>query len=270
VERSGQAVALLLASALLAGSSTSSASAASGSQPVPLAKTRYARIRRVCPPARPGRATCFALVRVPVASKNAAVVGAKPYTLNDGASESGPGGGLTPAQLSSAYEYDSTEGGAGQTVAIVDAYDEPKIEADLGKFDENYKLPACTTANGCFKKVSQTGSTTSLPSPEPGWGVEISLDVETVHSVCPKCKILLVEANEPTDADLATSVNEAVKLGATEVSNSYGGTEEAGEEAACQTVQRDGWRLQHPVRRSLLAAGHAGLDEHCLRVQTPR
>jgi hypothetical protein len=70
--------------------------------------------------------------------------------------------------------------------------------------------------------------------------------------------------------DLATGVNEAVKLGATEVSNSYGGTEEAGEEAAYQTVQRDGWRLQHPVRRSLVAAGHAGLDEHCLRVQTPR
>ncbi|HEY5344290.1 MAG TPA: S8 family serine peptidase, partial [Solirubrobacteraceae bacterium] len=151
---------------------------------------------------------------------------------NNGASEAGPEGGLTPAQLASAYEYDPAEGGAGQTVAIVDAYDEPKIEADLGKFDENYKLAPCTIANGCFKKVSQTGSTTSLPAAEPEWGVEISLDVETVHSVCPKCKILLVEANEPTDVDLAEGVNEAVKLGATEVSNSYGGSEEAGGEEA--------------------------------------
>jgi subtilase family serine protease len=76
-------------------------------------------------------------------------------------------------------------------------------------------------------------STRSLPEADKeGWSVEISLDVETVRSVCPKCKILLVEANEPTDVDLAEGVDEAVKLGATEVSNSYGGSEEAGEEAA--------------------------------------
>jgi hypothetical protein len=233
----GAAVALLLASALLAGASAAAAvpggqPISPANQPISPAKIRYARIRRVCPPARPGGATCFALVRVPVASNVAASVGAKPYTLDDGASESGPAGGLTPGQLASAYEYDSTEGGAGQTVAIVDAYDEPNIEADLGKFDENYKLAECTTANGCFKKVSQTGSTTELPAAEPGWGVEISLDVETVHSVCPKCKILLVEANEPSDVDLGEAVDEAVKLGATEVSNSYGGPEGAGEEAA--------------------------------------
>jgi hypothetical protein len=104
------AVAALLASALLAATSTSSALAAPGGQSISPAKIRYARIRRVCPPPRPGRATCFALVRVPVASKNAAAVGAKPYTLDDGASESGPEGGLTPAQLSSAYEYDPAEG----------------------------------------------------------------------------------------------------------------------------------------------------------------
>jgi hypothetical protein len=245
----GAAVALLGALALLAGAS--GAAAVPGGQSIPLAKTRYARIRRVCPPATPGRAACFALVRVPVASENAAAVGAKPYTLDDGASESGPAGGLTPAQLASAYEYDPAEGGAGQTVAIVDAYDEPKIEADLGKFDENYKLAECTTANGCFKKVSQTGSTTSLPAPEPAWGVEISLDVETVHSVCPKCKILLVEANEPTDADLGEGVDEAVKLGATEVSNSYGGSEGTGEEGA----------YNHPGVVIAASAGDDGYDD---------
>jgi hypothetical protein len=240
---------LLGTAALLAGAS--GATAAPGSQPISPAKIRYAQIRRVCPPATPGRATCFALVRVPVAAKNAAAVGAKPYTLDDGASESGPAGGLTPAQLASAYEYDSTEGGAGQTVAIVDAYDEPKIEADLGKFDENYKLAECTTANGCFKKVSQTGSRTELPSPERGWGVEISLDVETAHSVCPKCKILLVEANEPSDVDLGEAVDEAVKLGATEVSNSYGGSEGAGEEAA----------YNHPGVVIAASAGDQGYDD---------
>ena len=229
----GLAVALLLAPALLAGTLPSGASAApgshSGAHPASRAKTRYAKIRRVCPPPALGRATCFALVREPVAS---GTVGAAPYVLNDGASESGPAGGLTPAQLASAYEYAPTEGGTGQAVAIVDAYDDPNIEADLGTFDENYKLAACTTANGCFKKVNQGGEATPLPSAESGWAVEISLDVETVHGVCPKCKILLVEAKASTYADLGEGVDEAVKLGATEVSNSYGGSEGAGGEEA--------------------------------------
>ncbi len=236
----GVAVALLIAPALLAGAPDAAAAPgghASGGRPASRAKTpktRYARIRRVCPPPRPGRATCFALARIPVATNvAAATAGAAPYVPGDGASESGPAGGLTPAQLSSAYEYAPTEGGTGQTVAIVDAFDDPKIEADLGEFDKKYKLSECTTANGCFKKTGQTGSTTELPKADKeGWSLEISLDVETVHGVCPKCKILLVEANEPTDADLAAAVNEAVKLGATEVSNSYGGPEEAADEAA--------------------------------------
>jgi subtilase family serine protease len=114
-------------------------------------------------------------------------------------------------------------GGTGQTVAIVDAYDDPKIEKDLGTFDSEYGLPACTTASGCFKKVNQAGNAAPLPKKDKvGWSVEMSLDVETVHSVCPNCKIVLVEADSESLADLAASVNEAVSLGAGEVSNSYG------------------------------------------------
>jgi PKD repeat protein len=200
--------------------------AASAHQLAPSTRTRYAQGRRACPPPKPGWATCFALVRVPVPSEDAANVGVRPYTLDDGASESGPAGGLTPAQLASAYDFSPTEGGTGQTVALVDAYDDPKIEKDLQTFDKNYKLAECTAANGCFKKVGQTGSTTSLPEADTsGWSVEISLDVETVRGVCPNCKILLVETDAATTADLAAGVNEAVALGATEVSNSYGGPE---------------------------------------------
>ena len=111
-------------------------------------------------------------------------------------------------------------GGAGQTVAIVDAYDDPDIENDLGTFDSEYGLAACTKADGCFRKVSQTGSTKSLPPADAlGWSLEMALDVETVHSVCGSCKILLVEADSESLADLAASVEEAVKLGATEISN---------------------------------------------------
>ena len=201
--------------------------AASSSEAAPRLHVRYARVRHACRAPAAGHAGCFALFRVPAASSEATSAGVQPYTENDGAASSGPAGGLTPQQLARAYEYEQQQGGgSGQTVAIVDAFDDPKIESDLAEFDNQYGLPACTTANGCFAKVGQTGSPTSLPKPDKaGWSGEISLDVETVHGVCPNCKILLVETNSETFADLAAGVNEAVALGATEVSNSYGGPE---------------------------------------------
>jgi hypothetical protein len=223
-------VLLLLVLVALGGGLTSSALAAPGNQPAAHAKTRYARIRRACRVAKPRHSACMALGRVPVA---AGTPGAKPFVQDDGASESGPAGGLTPAQLASAYEYDPAEGGAGQTVALIDAYDDPNIEKDLSTFDGHYGLAPCTTANGCFAKVSQTGSSSALPKADKtGWSVEITLDVEAAHAVCESCKILLVEANESANADLAAAVDEAVVLGASEISNSYGGEEETGEEAA--------------------------------------
>ncbi len=217
--------------------------------------TRHAKVSRVCPAPKPGTATCFALVRVPVPAAAAGKAGVRPYTAGDGALESGPAGGLTPAELASAYGYDPTAGGAGQTVAIVDAYDDPNIEEDLATFDNEYGIAACTNANGCFTKVSQAGSTTSLPEADTtGWSVEISLDVEMAHSACQKCKILLVEANSASFKDLATAVSEAVTLGATEVSNSYGGYEEelgATEKAA----------YNHPGVVIAAATGDDGYDD---------
>ena len=178
---------------------------------------------RACPPSTPGHQECYALGRV---AAPAGSPGAKPFVVNDGATESGPKGGLTPAQLASAYEYDPAEGGTGQTVGIVDSFDDPNIEKDLATFDTNYGLPACTTANGCFKKVGETGSTTALPKADTsGWSVEVTLDVETVHAVCHNCKIVLVEVEGSNTTSHATGVEAAIKLGATEVSNSYGGAE---------------------------------------------
>jgi PKD domain/Subtilase family len=207
---------------LAAGMAATPVAAQAGTAP---GATRYARVRPACPPPAPGRATCLALLRAPVAASAAAATpGARPYTPNDGAAASGPAGGLTPAQLAGAYGYDPTAGGTGQTVAIVDAFDDPRIEADLGEFDKNYGLAECTTANGCFRKVGQTGGATPAAD-ETGWSAEISLDVEAVHAVCAKCRILLVEADSESDEDLAAAVDEAVALGATEVSNSYGGRE---------------------------------------------
>ena len=188
--------------------------------------TRYARAAHACPRPKPGRATCFALVRVPVSAAAAAQPGVRPFRVGDGALESGPAGGLTPEQIATAYGFKGAGSGEGQTVAVVDAYDDPNIEADLGAFDTYYGIAPCTKANGCFEKVGQTGKANVLPKADKeGWSVEISLDVEMVHSTCPKCHVLLVEANNPEFSNLAVAVNEAVKLGATEVSNSYGGPE---------------------------------------------
>jgi uncharacterized protein with LGFP repeats len=106
----------------------------------------------------------------------------------------------------------------------VDAYDLPSAESDLANYRSQYGLPACTTANGCFRKVNESGGSTP-PAISPDWGLEIDLDLQVISAACPNCNILLVEANSEQVDDLGTSVNTAVGLGAKFVSNSYGGAE---------------------------------------------
>ncbi|MER8057212.1 MULTISPECIES: S53 family peptidase [unclassified Streptomyces] len=158
--------------------------------------------------------------------KQAALKGVAPATIKPHASAGTPTG-YGPSDLQSAYGLASAAAakGSGATVAIVDAYDDPNAAADLATYRSYYGLSACTTSNGCFKKVSQTGSTTSLPSADSGWAGEISLDLDMVSAACPNCHILLVEAKSASMANLGTAVNEAVSLGAKYVSNSYGGSE---------------------------------------------
>ena len=132
--------------------------------------------------------------------------------------------GYGPSDLQSAYNLPSTTAGSGQTVAIVDAYDDPTAESDLGVYRAQYGLSACTTANGCFKKVSQTGGT-SYPRTNGGWAQEISLDLDMVSAVCPNCHILLVEASSSSFANLGAAENEAASLTPSSISNSYGGSD---------------------------------------------
>ncbi|MEU0414625.1 S53 family peptidase [Streptomyces griseorubiginosus] len=162
--------------------------------------------------------------------------------------------GYGPSDLRSAYGLTSAaaSGGTGQTIAIVDAYNDPNAEADLAKYRSYYGLSACTTANGCFKKVSQTGSTTGLPSSDAGWSEEISLDLDMVSAIAPNAHILLVEAKSATMANLGTAVNEAVKLGAKFVSNSYGGSESSSD------TSYDSSYFNHPGVAITVSAGDAG------------
>ncbi|MHB8600487.1 MAG: S53 family peptidase [Ktedonobacteraceae bacterium] len=142
--------------------------------------------------------------------------------------DSGGPAGYHPADLQSAYNLPSASQGKGETVAIVDAYDDPNAEADLGVYRSTFGLSACTTSNGCFSKVNETGGKTP-PAPNAGWADEISLDLDMVSAICPNCHILLVEATTNHLLDLSISVNEAVKLGANAVSNSYSGNEKSSE-----------------------------------------
>ncbi len=131
-----------------------------------------------------------------------------------------PAEGLGPADIKSAYGLPSS-GGAGQTIAIVDAYDNPHAESDLKAYRSAFGLSPCTTANGCFRKVNQRGGT-AYPEGDAGWGVEIALDVQAVSAACPSCKILLVEADDSSLESIGIAENRAVTLGAKVVSNSYG------------------------------------------------
>jgi subtilase family serine protease len=140
--------------------------------------------------------------------------------------------GYTPQNLASAYKWSDPTGSTwawnGQTIAIVDAYDNPNVASDLSAYRSQFGLPPCTTANGCFRKVNQRGGSTP-PAGNVGWGQEIALDVEMVSAVCPGCKILLVESDSNSFLDLGAAVNQAYSLGANAISNSYGGSEFFGE-----------------------------------------
>ncbi len=174
-----------------------------------------------------------------------------PAVIGPSFSGHGVGGGYDPADLQSAYGLPSASAGAGQTVAIVDAFDDPNAESDLGVYRAKYGLSECTSANGCFKKASQTGSTTKLPKAEAGWAVEISTDLDMASAACPKCHLLLVEAENNENTNLDTAEDEAATLGATEISNSYGGEEASGETS-------DDSFFNHPGVLITASAGDSG------------
>jgi subtilase family serine protease len=163
----------------------------------------------VCPgPAGPATARCHAITRPDA--------------------RSGPTG-LSPAQVKQAYGFStSSTAGAGKTVAVVAAYNNPSAESDLSVFSQQFGLPACTMANACFKKVAQNGSTTQLPRSDAGWALEMSLDVQWVHAIAPGAKILLVEATSNSFGNLLAAEDYA-KAHANYVTNSWGAAEFAGE-----------------------------------------
>ncbi len=191
-----------------------------------------------CGPARPGFAQCDAQALV-LSSNHARVRphvhGGSTFTQMFPASRpaipsvrpagagSAPPEPDTPAWLQQAYDltYLSQTGGVGDTVAIVDAGDDPTAESDLAVFRGTYGLPACSSSNGCFTKVNESGAGAPLPAPDPMWEPEESLDLDAVSALCPNCHILLVEASTASINDLDEAVIEAAHLHANQISNSW-------------------------------------------------
>ncbi len=143
--------------------------------------------------------------------------------------------GYGPIQLHGAYASQVSAPNK-QIIAIVDAYDDPNILSDLNSYNKMFSLPALSSCSGpiasspspCFQKVNQRGGT-KYPATNAGWALETSLDVEVARAMCQNCSILLVEADSNSYANLLTAVDEAVSLGATVISNSYGSAEFSGE-----------------------------------------
>ncbi len=148
------------------------------------------------------------------------------YRLVANAGSSPSSSSLTPAQVAAAYGFNKinfgsvTGNGAGQTIAIVDAYSDPNIQSDLNTFDAQFGLPNIT-----ISQVNQTGGT-ALPGTDStgGWEMEEALDVEWAHAIAPGANIILVAANSASDSDLLAGVKYA-SAHANVVSLSWGGGE---------------------------------------------
>jgi subtilase family serine protease len=199
---------LTVAAATLAGLTSLVGTTSAGASP---SQTGQLHSAKVCSAPAAGFAACMSVVRTDAAGKPLAAATPK---------------GLAPADIQDAYKLSGLPF-SGRTVAIVDAYNDPTAEADLGVYRAQFGLSACTTANGCFRKADQTGGT-KYPRTNSGWAQEISLDLDMVSATCPDCHILLVEANSNSFANLGAAVNTAAGIkGVSAISNSYGGGDAA-------------------------------------------
>lgn len=194
----------------------------------------------VCSPA-PDTVTCLAELRTDIAAM----------------SNSSPDGdnppGYHPRDIQSAYQL-PRDGGYGRTVAIVSAFDNPNAESDLAVYRRTFHLPPCTTANGCFRKINQSGGSTPPPLTDPGWATETAVDIEAVSAACPRCKILLVEADTNSLSNMLTAVTQARTQGSKFISMSWGLPEDPGQLALDQTY------FNFPGIAFVAAAGNGGFS----------
>jgi subtilase family serine protease len=182
-------------------------------------------------------ATLGGFALAPQPSKHAALPVAEPASHAEPDALDQPAG-FRPATIQAAYGLSTSPyAGVGQTIAIVDAFDNAKVTDDLAVFDTYWGLPVCGSA--CFTKVDQNGGT-DYPSPAPlNWAVEIAMDVEWAHAIAPGAHIVLVEASSSSLSDLLAAERYA-GAHAAYVSNSWGYPEFSGETADAGTFSDPG------------------------------
>jgi subtilase family serine protease len=206
----------------------------------------------VCSSPSPGRARCYAqvIVHAPVGA-----AAARPFSVTNPTIDEV----YNPLRFHKAYGL-PTAAATDRTVAVVTAFDNPKIIADLNVANARWGLPAfkqCTTTvtTSCLLKVNQKGNVSPRPAFQDGWALETALDVQTLHATCQNCKILVVEANSDSFSDLAAAENMAVKLGANVASNSWG-LEEAYYSAPASVVAA----FNHPGIPIAVSSGDTGYE----------
>ncbi len=215
----------------LAGPASANASAAGPSfVGTPRIAAGQPGVKQACAtPAAPGQMACMALI------STRAIAAARAVAADaSGGAPAGPAFG--PAQLQNAYGLSGAAAmpGGTETVAVVDAFNDPTASSDLAAYRSAYGLGACDQSDGCLRIVNERGRSTDLPEADPtgGWELEESLDLDMVSAICPRCRIILVEANSASIADLVIAERTATRSGARAVSNSWGsGAEFTGESA---------------------------------------
>jgi hypothetical protein len=270
---------------------TAAGAAGAGLRPLPASDYQT---HPACSAPAPSHASCLALELVPRTSEARARIHPLGMTSDGPLKADSPkegADGLRPQDLRAAYfpgEPPEALASAPQTIALVDAYNDPEAEADLKVYDREFGIGECDEADGCFEKVNQQGERGNPPFPKSeaareaelgvcentqettqhreeacntvveaeGWAVEISTDIEVAHAICQRhCRILLVEADSDSYTDLEAAEETAVSVGGekttaadTEVSNSWGGFEPAIESPA----------FNHPGTVIAAAAGDDG------------
>src|SRR5579875_694910 len=210
----------------------------------PVARKRPAGVRQACPdPSQAGVMQCMALIRTDTSHH----LGVVPHQAPDG---------YGAHQLQNAYGLTSAAAsdGTGETVAVVDAYNDPDAQADLAVYSQQYGLPGCDTSTGagCITKVNEQGNASPLPPSESDWAAEESVDLDMVSAVCPNCRILLVEAATASLTDLGTADDTAIRSGAAFVSDSWNGSEYPSES------YYDNLYFNHPGVAIAVASGESG------------
>ncbi len=220
VRLTAAAATVIVIAGVIASTAASASTHTKAAKAAPAATARPAT-SKACAAAAPGHVQCFAIKRTDVVQPHGS--GALPA-------------GYGPADLKRAYNLPNA--GAGQTVAIIDAYANPNVVGDLNAYRAKFKLPRL--APGQFQVLNQNGATAPLPASDAGWAGEIALDVDMVSATCPKCNIVLFEANSSSFANITTAVNTAVAMGIKYISNSYGAAEFSGDSAYDSAYNRPG------------------------------